>query len=236
MSEFFEPPPPLPPEEEEEEDYAPKPWHGPPSNVLGGYIPLELRLARTGDVVVFVRGLVAYENGFEFQVQLRIRNWELSESLGNAFHGFPLMGGPRIDETTSEIPPEKFRFGIQFPDGAKATNTEHRYFGLEEDEEPTPPTLWERGGGGGGEQWKQGSWVWPLPPPQPFDFVCEWPVAEIPLTRVKVDGSAVVDASRRAEVLWPLEREGRRIRRSMSGWSTVGIVKTEPADDEGKED
>ena len=62
------------------------------------------------------------------------------------------------------LPDEMLRFGVQFADGGKATNTG----GLHYDEEPPPgPVMHGGGGGGGGGDWRQSEWVWPLPPPGP---------------------------------------------------------------------
>jgi hypothetical protein len=41
-------------------------------------------------------------------------------------------------------------------------------------------------------------WLWPLPPAQTFDLVFQWPVAGIAMTRVPIDGAAVVEAAGQA--------------------------------------
>jgi len=46
-------------------------------------------------------------------------------------------------------------------------------------------------------------WLWPLPPPGPLAFVCEWPKKGIGERRVDIDASVVLDAAARAEPLWP---------------------------------
>ena len=228
---FFEPPTPLPEEEEEEWEEQRKPWHAPAPNVLGGFVPLDLRLAKTDDVLIIVRSVTAYENGFEFQVDIRFRDWEVREKLGD-FHGF---GGHRrfLRGSSRELPDEVFRFGVQFPDGSKATNVRPRYGDL--DDEPTPPMLMERGGGGGGSDWRQGYWVWPLPPSEPFHFVCEWPAAGIPLTRIEVDGALIVQGSTRTEELWPPEPPSRQVRMSVGEWFGSAIA-AEATDEEEEED
>jgi hypothetical protein len=45
--------------------------------------------------------------------------------------------------------------------------------------------------------------MWPLPPPGPLSFVCEWPAAGIPLTRAQIDAQALIDASARAQEIFP---------------------------------
>jgi hypothetical protein len=45
--------------------------------------------------------------------------------------------------------------------------------------------------------------MWPLPPIGPLFFVCEWPAAGIPLTRVEVDSERLRDAAGRSRELFP---------------------------------
>jgi hypothetical protein len=58
-----------------------------------------------------------------------------------------------------------------------------------------PPS--RRGGG-----WHASQWVWPLPPPGPVAFVCEWPVAGIPESRAEIDAQVILDAASRAQVIF----------------------------------
>jgi len=65
-----------------------------------------------------------------------------------------------------------------------------------------------QGGGGGGSEWRQRLWVWPLPPPGPLTFACEWPAAGIELTLVETDAQLVIDASERAQQLFEHTADG----------------------------
>jgi hypothetical protein len=58
------------------------------------------------------------------------------------------------------------------------------------------------GGGGGGAVWDFDGWSWPLPPPEPFDLVCEWPGVGIPLTRHAVHGAAIRTAAADSRPIW----------------------------------
>ena len=58
------------------------------------------------------------------------------------------------------------------------------------------------GGGGGGGSWRQSQWVWPLPPPGAVTLVCEWPAMDIPLTRRELDAQTILDAAKRAQVIF----------------------------------
>lgn len=75
------------------------------------------------------------------------------------------------------------------------------------EEAPPDPARYIRlvpaGGHGGGRHSRQELWIWPLPPPGPVAFVCEWPRYGIPETRVEVEGAVIRDAAGRAEEIWP---------------------------------
>jgi hypothetical protein len=189
VSDFFEPPPPPP----EPEPYRQPPWVGPPSNVLGVAVPLRLLLARTADVAVAVVDATAYPTGLEFRVMVRRRERDrlaFDDPLG--FHGLH----------RGELAPDVLRFGVQLSDGSKATSLD----GFPPARvEPPGPVLMRRGGGGGGGQWDLGFWLYPLPPPGPLAFVCEWPSESIGLTRQEIDADVIRAAADRAEVLWEEE-------------------------------
>jgi hypothetical protein len=181
MPSFFDaPPPPEPPQQ------PPQPeWIGPPTNVLGAAVSLELLLARTDDAAVTLGHVLAYPNGFELRVRIRLRTPPDRHDPA-LFH--PRAGGP-----------EAFHFGVQFSDGRKATNQTFPAF----DKPHEPPVLTMRGGGGGGQSWDWGFWVWGLPTPGPLTFVCEWPSQGLAETRSGVDAQPILDAAARAEELWP---------------------------------
>jgi hypothetical protein len=180
VSAFFEPPPPPP----EPPQHRQPEWAGPPENVLAGAFPLSLVLARTPDVALAVHGGLGYPNGFSFTLSIRLR--EANERM----HRWHMHGG--FDD-------DVLRFGVRFADGSKATIFNTGRHG----EAPTGPLLIQRGGNGGGHAWDQAYWVWPLPPPGPFAFVCEWPSYGIAQTEVEIDTAAIHDAAARAETLWP---------------------------------
>jgi hypothetical protein len=185
---FFEPPPPPEPQEHRQPE-----WLGPPENVLPASVPLALELARTDNVAIAVHGGLAYPNGFAFRLALLRRTPPESE-FGNPFHHWHRARG--------ELTDEMLRFGLQFPDGSKATVFgQQRALGAKDG--PSGPVLMQRGGGGGGRSWDFGFWVWPLPPDGPLAFVVEWPSEGIELTRAEIDGAVVRAASEHAETLWP---------------------------------
>jgi hypothetical protein len=173
------------------------PWFSAPSGTLPGVVALELVIARNERVAVCVTRLGAYPSGFELDL-VTMAGGEGDELDPLLFAGSRMHARLRTGE--SGIPPEMLRFGVQFADGAKATNTSGRSRDFHD--EPNGPVLNTGGGGGGGGNWRQSLWVWPLPPPGRLTFVCEWPAAGIALTRHEIDAQLVLDAATRAEVIF----------------------------------
>lgn len=211
MTNFFEPPPP-PPEPELVE--SPQPWWGPPLNVIGAGVALDVLLTRTEDTAVSLERFISYPSGFGFTLVVRGRTeeagWRIDESMSESW---------RHQRNRVEIPPERLRFGIQFADGSKATNL---YFShAQQGESPTAPVLQQRGGGGGGGRWEQDYWVWPLPVPGQLGFACEWPSQGIPFTRVEMDAGRILEAVTRAQPLWPDEDPGSE---GGNAWTSLGPV------------
>jgi hypothetical protein len=197
---FFEAPPPPPAPRDE-------PWLAPPDNVLGTAVALNLLLARTDVVAVRVGAAVAYPSGLDFTVSVRRRD------PGNEV--FDLWSPRR-----RELPPELLRFGIQFADGSKAT-TLGAVWSDPQRGDPNPPVLMDHGGGGDDRRWDQEFWLWPLPPPGPLTFVCEWPAYGIAETRHEIDAAAIVDAAAKAKTLWPEQA-------SQDDERTGGVTSYEP--------
>ena len=187
---FFEAPPPPP----EPARQPPLPWEGPPNNILGVVVPLDLVLARSAKAVVTLGSLTAYPSGFEFEYLVRCRDEEIGQLLPEHLHG------RRLGSAGDELPAELFRFGIEFGDGARVTSVQPR---LPFDRSDVHgPVMVQRGGGGSFERWQGNWWVWPLPPAGPLAFVCEWPAADLSLMRAETDAAVLHEAASRAVTLW----------------------------------
>ena len=201
MEEFFEPPPPPP---EPEPRYRTPRWLAPPGGTLPGVVALERVIVRTDRVAICLGRVAAYPEGFQFDIV----------TMGSPDHDLqldPMSFHRRLPGR--QLAPELLRVGVQFADGGKATNTSD---GLAAAGPPSGPVLHGGGGGGGGAAWRQTYWVWPLPPPGPLTVVCEWPVADIPLSRCEIDSGEIIAAARRAQVVfsdehlpeWPEDEGG----------------------------
>ena len=196
---FFEPPEPPPaPPAVAEIDYRPPAWVGPPADVLPGVVPVELLIARTDEAAIAVRGIYAYPTGFGFTLSVRLRRRVAGQQLDPNLFDVAFEGDRLADAF--------LRFGVQFADGAKATNLPRYDLHGSDAAEPTPPVLTTHGGGGGGTAWDMEQWAWPLPPAGPLTFVCEWPARRIGESRVGLDADLVRQAAERATHLWPDDR------------------------------
>jgi hypothetical protein len=197
-----------PPDWEPEEEAEPEDpeWISPPRDWVGGVVPLELLVASSEAAAVFVTHLVAYPTGFGFTLHAFVRR-DLEPDLLELEHLHPRR------RRGKGLPPELLRYGIEFSDGRAASNVHQMLDGStsfiralgEEGSEPDPRSTLilspGRGGGGQGHS-EQTCWVWPLPPEGPLSFVCEWPVVEIPETRVEVDAGLIIDAASKAREVW----------------------------------
>ncbi len=162
-------------------------------------VALELVVARTETVAVCVRRLSAYPTGFE--LELVTMSSPDSDALDPGLFG-PGAMRPRFGRDDQGIPEGMLRFGVQFADGSKATNTAMSAGPPDFEGEPACPVLRTHGGGGGGGGWRQTMWVWPLPSAGPLTIVVEWPAAAIPLTRHELDAQLILDAAKRAQVIF----------------------------------
>jgi hypothetical protein len=176
-------------------------WMGPADNVLGGPVGLRILLAKNENVALAINDATAYPNGVELNVALRVRN--LSKEVRAAFmHGSPFHGDRFAqDDPADGIPAGLLRLGVQLSDGRKATTLDDRHWA--HTDEPSGAVLMQRGGSGGENSWDMRFWLWPLPPPGPIAFVAEWPLGGIPETRVETDAGPILEASKRAQILWP---------------------------------
>ena len=174
----------VPPPEPEPPPRPRHPWEL-PDNEFAGVVPAgPLLLGRADQVAVAITSLAAYSTGFEIFVAARIR---------------PDDRGPG-----GRLGPghESFRLGMQWPDGSKVIG-DHRRHGPGPDTEPDAPILNPYAFGGGPRQRFSRWWAWPLPPPGPLEFVCEWPALGIPETRVSIEAQLILDAAVHSIRLWP---------------------------------
>jgi len=169
-----------------------------PDHVLGEAVPINFILARAPKAVVKVQHITAYATGFEFDVVAAAR---MEGEVWDPMHGLAGFRG-RPGQRGGEMADEILRFGIQYADGSKATTLGPPIIGPKARLQKGP-MLQHAGGSGGGTFATQTFWAWPLPPPGPPAFVCEWPKYGVALTRHEIDAGLIREASKRAIELWP---------------------------------
>lgn len=193
MSPFFELPDPGPELKRPPRPPNP-PWVSAPTGALPGVVAIELVLAANAKVAVAVTRIGAYPDGFEFEL------WTTASPALEA-EDPSLLDSPRMHRMHlrgAHIGPEVLRFGFEFADGARATNLSNPRRGPHTEGPPDSPVMNAAGGGGGGLNWRQNYWAWPLPPPGPLAFVCEWPAFDVPESRVEIDAQLLIDAATRS--------------------------------------
>jgi hypothetical protein len=189
---FFEPlrqpPDPLP-------EGTPGVFPRPPQNMMGAPVALDLLMARSSTAAVRVQHLTVFPDGFEFEV---VAHFRPTGDTWDPMHGLAGLRGKPGDEY-GVLSDEHLRFGIEFADGRRATNV-------------GPPMdvvaagtigLNPSGGGATASMAHSTYWAWPLPPPGPLAFVCEWPKYGIDLTRHEIDSELLRWAAAQAVELWP---------------------------------
>ncbi len=177
--------------------------------MLPGIVPVREVVARADDAVVVLVAAHAYPQGCVLDVAAACR--------AGAHRGGQWLGHPsKIDvvmfsqHAEEALPDEVLRMGVQFADGRKATTLEqHRLRWHTERVSPRHgPVLVSLSGPSGVArddlvEIHQRLWLWPQPPPEPFDFVVEWPAAGIALTRHRLDGTSIASAARTTSPYWP---------------------------------
>lgn len=186
---FFEPPP----HKDQPDEPTLPPWFSPPPDELGQVVPLRAVVARSERCAIGIGGLVAYSNGFEIALRMRLRDVDdWIDPLGHR------QGPPWSRRDLNNLPDDLLRMGIDFAGGIRATSVEG--FSLPTD--ATPAAYLQVSGGGGGRRWDFTCWVWPLPSKPPTSLVVEWPSLGIQLTRYELPTGQIVEAGRQSGSIW----------------------------------
>jgi hypothetical protein len=183
------------PEPEPEPDRTRPAWSGVPVNELGVGVPVRVVIVRSDTIALSLDSFVAYSTGVAFTLTGRVR---------------PGAGRDLRSITHEVFSPHRqgrsgLLLGVQLVDGSRSTGGH-----LPPDDgdgAPRGPLLAGHGGHGGGLEFAMQYWLWPLPPPGPITFVCQWESEGIDETRAVIDAAPTLEAALRSEQLWP-ENEG----------------------------
>ena len=178
-------------------------WQGPPDDVLGHPAPIQQFVARTDHAIVALQQVVAFPEGCCLTVHVAVRRGSMQESAWERLHGLHAPEDPYVTPTDADL-----KLGVRFPDGSKATSIDNAFRGwARPTDRPEPPMLVEVGGEYSSTdrfyRSDQRLWLWPLPPPGPFEFVVEWQSMGIAITATTLDGSAIAAAAQQALPYWP---------------------------------
>ena len=177
-------------------------WQRPPGDILGQPVPIQQFVARTDQAVVALRDVIAFPEGCSFSLHMVIRRGSLDEPAWKALLGSHTEADPFTTPFGDDL-----KFGVRFPGGSKATTVGNAFRGWSHPtDRPQPPMLVDVGGeSSSSDRSYQGDrrlWLWPLPPPDPFEFVLGWRSLGIDTTSVMLDGSAIVRAAQQARPYW----------------------------------
>ena len=206
---FFQdfPVPPLPPRPRNTR-HVPPPWVAAPAYEVPAVVHLGRFVSRTPSIVVALKSAEVFSTGCLFNLSWVFRRADQTEEdwaeLQHLFfhQGRGFRGGSGRQSG--------LLFGVEFPDGSKASTGSQLPYGLmEPGTNPEPPVLaLNGGGGGGGDDEFSGTgtlWLWPLPPAGDLRLVAQWTDFGLEETSLMLDGGALRSAAASVQPYWPEE-------------------------------
>ena len=163
------------------------PQSGPPQDEVGVLALSSFLLARTAEVVVAVRGITAYSDGLHLTVLALFADEQRSEDVDYTMNDFSRGPG-------------RFRFGIVFADGGRATSGTRDAPAVES--EGGGPSLVLLRSTTSALMWHGDYWLHPLPPEGPLVLGCRWPDRGIPETLVELDPAPLLAAAASSASVW----------------------------------
>jgi len=156
-------------------------------------LAIDAVLVGNDEVVVFISGVRAFSNGVEFSLEVRARHVSTDER-GDVFglHGHAGPGDPLL-------------LGIELSDGRRCTNVDP--LDLDDSDPSERPMLTPGGGSSTARSADFTLFLSPLPPPGDLRVVCAWPKRGLAETITVLSADDILEAARRARVLWPWEPE-----------------------------
>ncbi len=178
---------------------------GPPENMVPGVAALELLLVKIERHAVWLGEAYAFPSGVRLTVELHGRDPAppgLESGVGTWRFGFQFADG-RKAITYGPAGLQRHVTGGVGTVSASTRGIAAGVRGTPGSQAPAGPLLQPQGGGGSRTRWRQGYWLWPLPPAGDLLIAFEWPNAGIELTTATIEAGVVRDAAARAQELWP---------------------------------
>ena len=152
----------------------------------------EFVLARTEEVAVALRSITAYSDGLVLSMAVLFADEQKAEDLAWSLQDFGRSPG-------------RFRLGVAYADGARATTGQGDFPDLEVPDDPTP-RLVLLGSTSAPLLWTGDYWLHPLPPPGNLVLGCRWPDRRIAETLVELDADALLAAAESSGPIWEQPR------------------------------
>lgn len=170
-----------------------QPWRPfwPARDDIGESVPSSFVLGRSERTAIGISGIVAFKEGFIFDLMLRIRGADPALSA---------FSPPGDEHPVAERARRAFRMTLEFADGIIATS-HLAVEAMRPGPAPKAPQLILMDGGGSGGMWDMRWLVTAIPPPGRLDFVSEWPEVEMAF-RHTIAGSLIADAAARSLPIW----------------------------------
>jgi hypothetical protein len=186
--------------------------HGPRDNVLGVSALAPIVITHTDDVAVSVTDITAFPDGFGFDLDIRLRetgdaNHQPSDRNATDLQERMYLYYDSLVAMARDHPWRHWPdwFTVEYPGGTVARSDPP--FWTDKPEFPVLVSRRPNVGGGGGNDWKFALWACPLPEPGVIAFVCDgFPELNVPTGRAEVETAPLLDAARRAIVLWDDDR------------------------------
>lgn len=210
---FFQdfPTPELPPHPRSER-LVPPPWAGPPLHELPAVFPIGKFMYRSPTFVLAVEAAKIYSTGCIIDASWMFRRTDQEDRRWNDLNAVFHRGAPHLHNGQISLD-SVLLFGIQFPDGTKASTSSHvmRARTAIPQERPDAPVFDFRGKGGSSNDDEMTAsvslWLWPLPPAGDLRLVAQWTDMGMPESSITLDGTQLREAADRAQRYWPEDEQ-----------------------------
>ncbi|SMD20970.1 hypothetical protein [Kibdelosporangium aridum] len=179
-------------------------WNGPPIGYFAEIIPVQRVAARSDVAVVVLVEVRCYRQGILFE--LVAATARTHPTMDNEADQFIHTISPPMSQ---EEPRDEFlRFYVSGPgitaSSADAVRFRRQAMAPGDGEFVLNPVAGRGRFGPTVFEYRQPLWLSPLPPPQPFDLVTEWPAHGIADSRFTLDGQYLVRAAENSSSFWPM--------------------------------